>query len=61
MSQKIVKKSKRNYIKQSPIARRKNKIEASSKTTKDADYMHPDICKEVARHCKEERKHTTHL
>jgi hypothetical protein len=43
------------------IARRKNRFDASSKTTEDADYMHHDICKEVARHHKDERKHTTHL
>jgi hypothetical protein len=54
-------KSRRHYIKQLQIARRKYIFEASSKTTKDADYMHHDICKEVARHRKEERKHTTHL
>jgi hypothetical protein len=61
MSQKFIKKSKRLHIKQLQIARRKNIFEASSKTTKDGDYMHHDICKEVARHGKEERKHTTHL
>jgi hypothetical protein len=55
MAQKIAKKKKKHYTKQLWITR-KNIFEASSKTTKDVDYMHLGICKQVARHCKEEEK-----
>lgn len=55
MPQKIAKKKKRHYMKQLWIIR-KNILGESSKTTKDVDYMHLGICKEVARQCKEEEK-----